>query len=97
MLKIVAKQVALVVKNPPANAEDARDVGLISGLGRCPGVGNGNALQYACLENPMDRGSWWATVHGGAKSWTRLKRLSTHAFKVSLVRTLQVLVTSHLC
>ena len=58
MLKRVVKQVALVVKNPPANAGDARDTGLISGLGRCPGVGNGNALQYSCLENPMDRGGW---------------------------------------
>ena len=76
MLKIVAKQVALVVKNPPANAGDARDVGLISGLGRCPEVGNGNALQYACLENPMDRGSWWATVHGVAESQILLKQLS---------------------
>ena len=53
-----------VVKNPPANAEDARDVGLIPGLGRSPGEGNGNPLQYSCLKIPMDRGAWWATVHG---------------------------------
>ena len=53
-----------VVKNPPANAEDARDVGLIPGLGRSPGEGNGNPLQYSCLGIPMDRGAWWATVHG---------------------------------
>ena len=59
-----ASQVVLVVKNPPANAGDARDMGLISGLGRSPGRGHGNALQYSCLENPMDRGAWWATVHG---------------------------------
>ena len=52
-----------VVKNPPASAEDARDVSSISGSGRSPGVGNGNPLQYSCLGNPMDRGGWWAIVH----------------------------------
>ena len=62
--------VALVVKNPPANAGDARDVGSIPGLGRSSGEGNGNPLQYSCLEKSMDRGAWWATVHGVAKSWT---------------------------
>ena len=55
-----------VVKNPPANAGDQ---GSIPGLGRRPGGGNGNPLQYSCLENPMDEGAWWATVHGGHKSW----------------------------
>ena len=59
-----------VVKHPPASAGDAKDVGLIPGSGRSPGVGNGNPLQYSCLENSMDRGAWWATVHGAAKSWT---------------------------
>ena len=54
------------------SACNARDLGLISGLGRFPGEGNGNPLQYSCLENPMDRGAWWATVHGVSKSWTRL-------------------------
>ena len=58
---------ALVVKNPPANAGDARDPGLIHGFGRSPGVGNGNLLQYSCLENSIDRGAWWV-----AKSWTQL-------------------------
>ena len=58
---------ALVVKNPSVNAGDIKDIGLISGLGRSPGGGNGNPLQYSCLENPMDRGAWWATVHGGTK------------------------------
>ena len=53
-----------VVKNPPANAGDA---GFIRGSGRSPGVGNGNPLQYSCLEHPMDRGAWWATVHGITK------------------------------
>ena len=59
-----------VVKNLPANAGDARNVGLFPGLGRSPGGGNGKPLQYSCLENSMDRGTWWATVHGVAKSWT---------------------------
>ena len=49
------------VKNPPANAGDARDVGLIPGLGKFPGGGNGNPLQYSCMGNSMDRGVWWAT------------------------------------
>ena len=55
-----------------ASACDAEDPGLIPGLGRSPGEGNGNPLQYFCLENPMDRGDWWPTVHGVAKSQTRL-------------------------
>ena len=59
--------VVLVVKNPPASAGDAGDLGLISGSGRTPGGGHGNPLQYPCLENPMDRGAWWTTVHGVAK------------------------------
>ena len=61
-----------MVKNPPASAGDAGDRGLIPGLGRSPGEGNGNPLQYSCLGNPMDRGVWRATVHGVAKNWTRL-------------------------
>ena len=59
---------ALVVKNLPANAGDVRDVGSIPGLGRSPGVGSGNPLQYSCLEGPVERGAWWATVHGIAKN-----------------------------
>ena len=55
-----------MVKNPPANSEDT---GSIPGLGRSPGEGNGNPLQYSCLENPMDRGAWWATIHGVSKVW----------------------------
>ena len=55
-----------------ASAHNAGDLGLIPGLGRSPGEGNGNPLQYSCLENSMDGGTWWATVHGVAKSWTRL-------------------------
>ena len=65
-----ASQVALVVKNLPANAGDLRDVGSIPGLGRSPKVGNGKLLQYSCLENPMNRGAWWATVQGVEKSRT---------------------------
>ena len=53
-----------MVKNPSANAGDARDVGLIPGWGRSPGGGNGNPLQFSGLENPMGRGAWWATVQG---------------------------------
>ena len=63
---------ALVVKNPPANAGDIRHVGLIPGLGRSPGEGNGTPLQYSCLENPTDRGAWKAALHGVVKSQTRL-------------------------
>ena len=55
--------VALVVKDPPVNAGDIRDSGSVPELGRSPGEGNGNPLQYPCLEYPMDRGAWWATVH----------------------------------
>ena len=69
-------QYGSVVKNPPANAGDTRDMGSIPGLGRFSGIGNGSPLQYSCLENSMDRGTWWATVHGRAKSQTQL---TTHA------------------
>ena len=60
------------VKNLPANAGDTGDAGLIPGLGRSPGEGNGNPLQYSCLENPLDREAWQATVHGVTKSQTQL-------------------------
>ena len=59
-----------VVKNPPANAGDARDTGSIPGLGRYPGEGNGNLLQYSSLENSMDRRTWQATLHGATKTQT---------------------------
>ena len=64
-----ASQVALVVKNPLAHTGDVRDMGSIPGSGGSPGVGHGNPLQYSCLENLMDRGARWATVHRVAKSW----------------------------
>ena len=70
---ISASQVALVVKNPPANAGDIRDVGSIPESGRSAKEGKGNPLQYSCLENPMDRGTWQATVHRITKSQTQLK------------------------
>ena len=73
-----ASQVTSVVKNPPANAGDIREGGSFPELGRSPRRRYGNPLQYSCLENPMDRGAWWATVHGITKSRTWLKRLSTH-------------------
>ena len=61
-----------VVKNSPANAGDTEDAYLIPALRRCPGGGNGNPIQYACLENPMDRGACWSTDHGFPKSRTQL-------------------------
>ena len=74
-----ASQVVLAVKNLPTNAGDLRDLGSIPGLGRSPGRGHGDPLQYSCLENPMDREDWTGIVHSVTKSWTWLKRLSMHA------------------
>ena len=68
-----ASQVTLVEKNLPANTGDLRDAGSIPGLRRSPGKGYGEPLQYSCLENPMDRGAWWATVHRVAESATLTK------------------------
>ena len=68
----------LVVKNPPGNAGDIKDLGSIPGLGRSPGRGYGNPLDYFCLENSMDRGAWRATIHMVTKSQTGLKQLSIH-------------------
>ena len=59
-----------MVKNPSANAEDLGDTGSVPGWRRFPGEGDGNSLQDSCLDNPTDRGVWWATDHGVAKSWT---------------------------
>ena len=70
---------ALVVKNPPANAGDVRDAGSIPESRKSPGGGHGNPLQYSCLENPMVREAWQATVHGGCREADRLKQLSIHA------------------
>ena len=72
------------VKNQPVNAEDLRHTGSNPESGRSPGGGHGDPLQYSCLENPMDRGTRWATVHRVAKSGTRLKRFSTLAYLIIL-------------
>ena len=77
-----ASQVAIVEKNPSANARDVRDAGLIPGLGRSPGGGHENPLRILAWRISMKRGAWWATVHGVAKSRTQLKRLSTHTCTV---------------
>ena len=77
-LSFWVSQVVLVIKNLPANAGDARDAGSILGLGRSRGGGHGNPLQYSCLENPMHRGAWWATVHIVVQSRTWPKWPSTH-------------------
>ena len=71
-------QVALVVKNPTANAGDIRHTSSIPGLGRSPGEGHGNPFQNSCLENPMKKGAWWASVHSITKSQALLKWLSMH-------------------
>ena len=83
-----------MVKNLPANTGDLRDVDSISGSGRTPRGGHGNPLQYSCLENPMDRGAWQATVHGVAKSWTQLKQLGTH-IKLFIHLLIQSLFIKH--
>ena len=73
-----------LVRNPPASARDRRDSGVMPGSGRSPGGGNGNSLQYSCLENPMDREAWQATVHGVAKSQSRLNtHTHTNLIRVS--------------
>ena len=74
-----ASQVKLVVKNLPANAGDIRDADSIPGSGRSPRGGNSNLLQYSCLENPMDRVAWRATVYRVTKSQTQLKQFNTDA------------------
>ena len=73
-----ASQVTLLVKNPPANAGDIRDLGSIPESGRSPGGGHGNPLQYSCLENTYGQKAWWDMVHRVTKSQKQVKRLSTH-------------------
>ena len=87
-----------VVKNPPANAGNARDVDLIPGSRRSPEVGNGNPLQYSCLENSMDRGAWWdAAVQGVAKSQTRLSTImASHVYLLDILAP-QVLPDFYTC
>ena len=74
-------------KNPPANAGDIKDTGLILGLGRSPREGNGNPRQYSCLGNPKDRGAWQATVHGVAKSPTQLSDFTFTFFHKTYCKT----------
>ena len=76
-----------VVKNLPANIGDTGDIGSIPESGRSPGEGNGNSLQYSCLGNPMDRGAWWATVHGGHKESAMTKHTHTPARAHTHTRT----------
>ena len=85
----------IVVKNQPANARGIRDTGLIPGSEQFLGGGHGNPLQYTCLENPMDRGTWQATVHSVIRSWTQPKWLSMHAKNMfSCVRNCQTVFPS---
>ena len=73
MILYGASQIALLLKNMPANAEDLRDTSSIHGSGRSPGGGHSNPLQYSCLENSMDRKAWWAALHRVTESQTQLK------------------------
>ena len=73
-----------MIKNPLASAGDLRDMGAMAVSGRSAGEVHVNPLQYSCLENPMDREAWWATVHRVAKRWTRLKRLSRQAGRINI-------------
>ena len=82
-----ASQVALMVKNLPANAGDVRDAGSIPGSGRSPGGRHGNLLQYSCLENPMDGGSWWPMAHRVTESDTT--EVTYHAHVTSFVLLVQ--------
>ena len=83
---------ALVVKTLPVNAGDVRDMGLIPGSGKSPGGGYGNSLQYFCLENPRDRGAWWATDQRITKNQTQWKRLNTHVYTAKYFYLLHLLL-----
>ena len=84
-----ASQAVLVVKNPPDNAGDRRDAGLIPGLGKFPGEGHGYPLQYSCLESPRDRGGWQATVHGVAELDTAEATWRTCTHRVGSLQSLR--------
>ena len=92
-----ASQVVLVVKNLLASAGDERDVGSVPELGRSPGGGHGNPSRYSCVENSMDRGVWWATVHKVAKSQTRLERLGTYTVEPGLTSNSHSVLFPSLC
>ena len=98
--RLGASQVELVIKNLLINAGDIGDSGSIPGLERFPGGGHGNPLRYSCLENPMDRESWWTTVHKVSQSKTSLKQLSMHApdcrsFRVESFCVISVSLSMH--
>ena len=93
-LHAVAFQVAIVVKNPSANAGDPRDMDLIPGSRRSRGGGHDKPLQYSCLENPMGRGAWWPTVHRVAKSRTQLSDFTFFLSFFLSLHTLETLVLS---
>ena len=76
-----ASQVVLVVKNLPVNAGDIREAGSIPGSGRFPGGRHGNPLRYSCLENPMDRGAWWAAVHREGHKEPDTAKATEHTYK----------------
>ena len=84
-VRVWTSQLALIVKNVPANEGHIRDVGSILGSGRSHGGGHGNPLQYSCLENPMDRGPWQVTLYRVTKSWRQLNRLSRHAYMCACI------------
>ena len=86
-----------MVKNPPANAGDTRDAGLIPGSRRSPGVGNSNPLQYSCLKNSTDIGAWWATVHRGCKESDTTEWLSTHINKNYYKSPSLLFLLSYMC
>ena len=93
----LTSQVALVIKNSAVKAGDAREMGLIPGSGWSSGGGDGNPLHYYCLENPKDRGAWWAIVHTVTKDWTGLKRLTTHpCLPLALEATCEQFLELHL-
>ena len=85
LLKLRASPVALGVKSMPTDTGDIRDVGSIPGLGRSPGGGDGNSLQYSCLEKAMDRGVWWAIVHGITVRHGRVTNRHTHTHSINLL------------
>ena len=92
----MASPVASTVRNPPANAGDTGGVGSVPELGRSPGEGNGNPLQYSCLGNPMDRGAWQVAVHGVTKVLDTTYRLNNHLLMFQLINSWSLLKNSYI-